>query len=45
MIGAIFGYCAATVRMRLERYQEKGLAGLQDEPRSGRPPLTSPEED
>ena len=45
MIGAIFGYCAATVRMWLERYQEKGLTGLQDEPRSGRPPLTSPEED
>ncbi len=44
-IGAIFGYCAATVRMWLERYQEKGLTGLQDEPRSGRPPLTSPEED
>ena len=44
-IGDIFGYCAATVRMWLERYQEKGLAGLQDEPRSGRPPLTSPEED
>ena len=44
-IGAIFGYCAATVRMWLERYQEKGLAGLQDEPRSGRPPLTLPEED
>lgn len=44
-IGAIFGYCAATVRMWLERYQEKGLAGLQDDSRSGRSPLTSPEED
>jgi transposase len=44
-IEAIFGYCAATVRMWLKRYQEQGLAGLQDEPRSGRSPLTSPEED
>lgn len=44
-IGAILGYCAVTVRMWLERYQEHGLAGLFDEPRSGRPSLTSPEED
>jgi len=44
-IGAIFGYCGATVRMWLKRYQEKGLAGLQDDPRSGRSPLASPEED
>lgn len=44
-IGTILGYSAATVRMWLERYREKGLAGLQDEPRGGRPPLTSPEQD
>lgn len=44
-IGAIFDYCAATVRMWLKRYQQQGLAGLQDDPRSGRSPLTSSEED
>ena len=36
-IAALFGYSVATVRQWLTRYQAKGLEGLYDEPRSGRP--------
>ncbi len=36
-IGALLGYDAATVRAWLKRYQAEGVAGLDDEPRSGRP--------
>lgn len=37
-IGALMGYSAQAVYPWLERYQHHGIAGLQDEPRSGRPP-------
>lgn len=37
-IAAIFGHSTATVRQWLKRYRDKGLDGLYDEPRSGRPP-------
>ncbi len=37
-IGALMGYSAQAVYPWLERYQEQGVAGLYDEPRSGRPP-------
>jgi len=36
-IAALLGYSVATVRQWLTRYQDKGLAGLYDKPRSGRP--------
>ena len=38
-IAELLGYDAATVRTWLTAYQEHGLAGLDDAPRSGRPPL------
>jgi putative transposase len=38
-IAKLLGYTAATVRTWLIAYQEHGLAGLNDAPRSGRPPL------
>ena len=38
-IATLLGYDAATVRTWLTAYQEHGLAGLDDAPRSGRPPL------
>jgi putative transposase len=38
-IAELLGYDAATVRTWLAAYQEHGLAGLDDAPRSGRPPL------
>ena len=37
-IGDLFGYEAQTVRSWLQRYQDQGYSGLEDEPRSGRPP-------
>ena len=37
-IGALMGYSAQAVYPWLERYQQHGIAGLYDEPRSGRPP-------
>ena len=37
-IGELFNYTEETVRSWLKRYQEQGLSGLIDEPRSGRPP-------
>lgn len=33
-----------TIRFWLKRFNELGLAGLRDEPRSGRPPTYTPEE-
>ncbi len=36
-IGRVMGYSASRVRAWLERYIEHGTAGLQDQPRSGRP--------
>lgn len=36
-IGRLLGYDAATVRTWLTAYQARGLAGLDDAPRSGRP--------
>ena len=38
-IAKLLGYTAATVRTWLIAYQEHGLAGLDDAPRRGRPPL------
>jgi putative transposase len=38
-IATLLGYDAATVRTWLTAYQEHGLGGLDDAPRSGRPPL------
>jgi len=38
-IATLLGYDAATVRTWLTAYQEHGLAGLEDAPRSGRPPI------
>jgi transposase len=37
-IGALLGYSAQAVYPWLARYQQQGVAGLYDEPRSGRPP-------
>jgi len=37
-IADLFGYCAAMVRGWLKRYLAKGVEGLYDKPRSGRPP-------
>jgi transposase len=37
-IGALLGYSAQAVYPWLERYLQQGVAGLYDEPRSGRPP-------
>lgn len=36
-IGALLGYDAATVRLWLKRFLTDGVAGLDDEPRCGRP--------
>ena len=36
-IAELFGYSAASVREWLKRYQDEGIAGLYDRPRSGRP--------
>lgn len=37
-IARALGICSATVRMWIKRFNEQGLEGLQDRPRSGRPP-------
>lgn len=37
-IGRLMGYDPATVRHWLKAYRRQGVAGLQDAPRSGRPP-------
>jgi len=37
-IGTLLGYEAVTVRTWLETYRERGCAGLDDAPRTGRPP-------
>lgn len=37
-IAALMGYTAQAIYPCLVRYQQKGIAGLFDEPRSGRPP-------
>lgn len=37
-IGELFGYDVQTVRTWLKAYQRQGCAGLDDAPRSGRPP-------
>jgi transposase len=37
-IGGLLGYSAPAIYPWLERYQQHGVAGLYDEPRSGRPP-------
>lgn len=41
-IADLFGYCEATVREWLRRYLAEKVAGLYDEPRSGRPPKMTP---
>jgi hypothetical protein len=38
-IAALFEYDPRTVRRRIDRYNEKGVAGLEDRPRSGAPRL------
>ena len=37
-IGALMGYSAETIYTWLERYRQHGVKGLEDQPRSGRPP-------
>src|SRR5213080_2273746 len=37
-IAAKMGLCEATVRFWLKRFNERGLGGLEEEMRSGRPP-------
>jgi transposase len=39
-IAEFMGYSAETVSSWLERYRAEGIAGLEDDPRSGRPPHT-----
>jgi transposase len=43
-IAARLGLCDATVRYGLERFNERGLGGLAEDMRSGRPPVYSAEE-
>src|ERR1044072_5108932 len=43
-IAAKMGLCGATVRFWLKRFNERGLAGLEEEMRSGRPPTYTAEE-
>ena len=38
------GLCDATVRFWLKRFNERGLSGLEEEMRSGRPPTYTAEE-
>jgi transposase len=38
------GLCRAAVRLWIKRFNERGMAGLEDEPRSGRPPRYSAEQ-
>src|SRR3954466_5693405 len=39
-IAARMGLCGATGRFWLKRFNERGLSGLEEEMRSGRPPAT-----
>ena len=41
---ARMGLCGATVRFWLKRFNERGLSGLEEEMRSGRPPTYTAEE-
>ena len=43
-IAAKMGLCGATVRFWLKRFNERGLSGLEEEMRSGRPPTYTAEE-
>jgi transposase len=43
-IGARMGLCGATVRHWLKRFNTRGLAGLEEDVRSGRPPTYSAEQ-
>jgi transposase len=43
-IAAKLGLCGATVRFWLKRFNERGLPGLAEDMRSGRPPVYSAEE-
>ena len=43
-IAAKMGLCGATVRFWLKRFNERGLPGLEEDMRSGRPPVYSAEE-
>jgi transposase len=43
-IAARMGLCGATVRFWLKRFNERGLKGLKEEMRSGRPPIYSADE-
>ena len=43
-IAARMGLCGATVRFWLKRFNERGLPGLEEDMRSGRPPVYSAEE-
>jgi transposase len=43
-IASKMGLCGATVRFWLKRFNERGLAGLAEDMRSGRPPVYSAEE-
>jgi hypothetical protein len=42
-IADLLGYYAGTVRRRLDRFTEVGIADLCDRPRSGRPPRGGPQ--
>src|SRR4029453_14354181 len=43
-IAAKMGLCGATVRFWLKRFNERGLPGLKEDMRSGRPPTYTAEE-
>jgi transposase len=43
-IAAKMGLCGATVRFWLKRFNERGLSGLAEDMRSGRPPVYTAEE-
>jgi transposase len=43
-VAARMGLCGATVRFWLRRFNERGLRGLEEDMRSGRPPTYSAEE-
>ena len=43
-IGARMGLCGATVRHRLKRFNARGLGGLEEDLRTGRPPAYSAEQ-
>ena len=43
-IGARMGLCGATVRHRLKRFNARGLEGLEEDVRTGRPPTYSAEQ-